>query len=282
MSDHQSLDGNCFKDAICINSSRIYDSCSSKDCLRDLEVFFPDTASNINDASSIKVKSVDILDVTLDVDNVPFNKGCYTVDITFYFKVKVSVSGPSLIYPVDLYGLAVYEKRVILYGNEGNVKVFSSTCNHHGGCHHHGKSLPIATIQVTPPVILSHEIIPSQEPSPTISLPSFIEDAFDGAFFSSHHEQTLYITLGVFSIVQLERNVQITVPIYDFCIPKKECIGEIDHNPCKLFKQIKFPTDAFFPPNICNDYKCPTIEHISCEDDDDCESIDISDNDYME
>ena len=29
----------CFKEAVCINAQRIYDSCSDKDCLEDLQVF---------------------------------------------------------------------------------------------------------------------------------------------------------------------------------------------------------------------------------------------------
>ena len=31
---------NCFKEAVCIDAGRIYDSCTDKDCLTDLQVFF--------------------------------------------------------------------------------------------------------------------------------------------------------------------------------------------------------------------------------------------------
>ena len=35
-------DTSCFKEAVCIDAERIYDSCSDKDCLEDLQVFFSD------------------------------------------------------------------------------------------------------------------------------------------------------------------------------------------------------------------------------------------------
>ena len=36
----QSGCSNGFKEAVCINAGRIYDSCSDKDCLEDLRVYF--------------------------------------------------------------------------------------------------------------------------------------------------------------------------------------------------------------------------------------------------
>ena len=31
---------NCFREAVCIETQRVFDSCSNKDCLEDLEVVF--------------------------------------------------------------------------------------------------------------------------------------------------------------------------------------------------------------------------------------------------
>ena len=58
---------------------------------------------------------------------------------------------------------------------------------------------------------------------------------------------TVYVTLGLFTIVQLIRNVQMLIPVYDFCIPEKQCDDTADQ-PCDVFRRIKFPTDDFFPP----------------------------------
>jgi hypothetical protein len=37
------------------------------------------------------------------------------------------------------------------------------------------------------------------------------------------------------------------IPVYDFCIPEKQCEDTTDH-PCDVFRKIQFPTDEFFPP----------------------------------
>ena len=38
-------DKSCFKEAVCIDAMRVYDSCGDKNCLEDLRVYFPKTAS---------------------------------------------------------------------------------------------------------------------------------------------------------------------------------------------------------------------------------------------
>ena len=45
----------------------------------------------------------------------------------------------------------------------------------------------------------------------------------------------------------LSRDVQLTLPSYDFCMPRKECEGRED-DPCEAFGKIEFPADSFFPP----------------------------------
>jgi hypothetical protein len=46
---------------------------------------------------------------------------------------------------------------------------------------------------------------------------------------------------------QLIRNVQMLMPVYDFCMPSKEC-PPTSESPCDLFKKMNFPVDEFFPP----------------------------------
>ncbi|MDY4813068.1 MAG: hypothetical protein SO152_04370, partial [Ruminococcus sp.] len=60
----------------------------------------------------------------------------------------------------------------------------------------------------------------------------------------------VYVTIGIFTIVQIERNVQVLIPAYDFCIPEKECVTTSD-NPCEMFSRLEFPTNEFFPPTVC-------------------------------
>ena len=62
----------------------------------------------------------------------------------------------------------------------------------------------------------------------------------------------LFVTLGQFSIIRLERDTQLLIPAYDYCIPNKDCScesGECHEDPCDLFRQVQFPVSEFFPPN---------------------------------
>ena len=61
----------------------------------------------------------------------------------------------------------------------------------------------------------------------------------------------LFVTLGQFSIIRLERDIQLLMPAYDVCLPRRDCSnsgvgGEQD--PCEIFSNFDFPIDAFFPP----------------------------------
>ena len=61
----------------------------------------------------------------------------------------------------------------------------------------------------------------------------------------------LLVTIGQFSIVRLERDTQLLIPSFDYCIPTKSCgdtqgVGSAE-SPCDIFSRIDFPMDAFFP-----------------------------------
>lgn len=248
----------CFKDAICINANRVYDSCSDKDCLENLPIYFPDSYQPlINRAVNIKVKSIDVIHTCLDVERVPFNQGFFSVDITFYFKIKLSVIEPSICHQTQVEGLTMFSKKVILYGSEGNVKTFSSKSSNipdYNNYYNSDTSLPQATIQISQPICLSTRLINLQNnrclpEESQFSIPKCVEKFFEGEFCCSTPEKIIYITIGIFSIIQLERKTQIMIPIYDFCVPNKDCSCSTD-SPCELFKKIKFPINEFFPPSI--------------------------------
>ena len=62
----------------------------------------------------------------------------------------------------------------------------------------------------------------------------------------------LYVTLGQFSMIRLERDTQLLMPVYDYCVPSKECAcGGCDcqEDPCELFRSVQFPMGEFFPPS---------------------------------
>lgn len=248
----QSAAAGGFKEAVCINAGRIYDSCSDKDCLEDLKVFFtPLNQSIIDNASSIKCKCVQVYTVLMSVEPIVFNKGFYSVDMSFYFLVKLEAVVSPCTPPVRVEGISVFQKKVILYGSEGSVNTFSSDVDSHSnerGCC--DEIPPKATISVVDPVILScclKDYCSCDDVS--FSCPECVSKLFDDEFDMVKPKKCVEISIGLFSIVQLERTVQMMVPVYDYCMPEKECVSSCD-DPCELFKKIKFPVNEFFPKKM--------------------------------
>ena len=114
------------REAVCIHTRKIYDSCRDKDCVEDLR-FYPKMqyVDVINHALSVKGGTARLLYVYVDVEPVSFNRGFFTVDMRFFYAVNLQayLSCPA---PVTVEGLCVFDKRVILFGSEGNAKIFSS------------------------------------------------------------------------------------------------------------------------------------------------------------
>ena len=247
-----SLGTSSFKEAVCIDAGRIFDSCSDKDCLEDIQVnFASDAQSVVDNAMNVKTRKIEVLNVYMDIEPVPFNKGFYSVDMTFFFNVELDVFTCPASSPTCVDGLAVFSKKVILYGSEGSVRNFSSDQSGMTEDSSSPNNLPRASVQVVDPICLSTKLCERKHHKyePIISIPDAIACRYHGDFCSCEPSKTVLVTMGLFSIVQLERSVQMMVPVYDYCVPDKECVATSD-DPCELFKRIKFPVNEFFPPRL--------------------------------
>lgn len=241
------LCGGSVREAVCIHTSKIFDSCKDKDCIEDLRVYPTHGSQNIIDAAcSIRPQTARLLYADINVEEISFNRSCYTVDVTFFYKV----TGEAFPGQQSVTGLAIFEKRVILYGSEGNARVFSSKTRPRS-CSD-TRSMPIAVVEAVDPLPLSLKILDTTcgcEPDCELRcIPDYIAGCFDEEIITSRTSKQLYVTLGQFSIIRLERDTQLLVPIYDYCVPNKECMGGED-DPCTVFSAIPFPVDDFFPPN---------------------------------
>mgnify|MGYP000022377184 CR=1 FL=1 len=249
--------GAALKEAVCIDAMRIYDSCSDKDCLEDLRVLFPASVQPVVDASAnVRVRDVDVISVYIDMQPIPFNRGYYSIDLTFFFDVSLELYGGATVGCERVSGISIFNKKVILYGSEGNVKMFTSESCRDEADLQGNKVLPKATVQVAQPVALSAKLCERCRCGcercrcgcePCCVIPDCIASRYGGAFETVEQKNTVYVTIGLFTIVQIVRNVQMLIPAFDFCIPDKECVTSGD-NPCELFRKIDFPTDEFFPP----------------------------------
>ena len=243
-----------FKEAVCVDAMRIYDSCSSKDCIEDIRVLFPANAQSLVDrAANVRVRNIDVLNVYIDMQSIPFNRGYYSIDMTFFFDVSVELFGGGTIGCERVNGVSVFNKKAILYGSEGSAKLFTSD----SGDESVGQNnciLPKATVQVAKPVALSAKLCEGCAHcgyEPCCVIPEAIAACYSAPPETVPQKNTVFVTVGLFTIVQILRNVQMLIPAFDFCIPEKECVASSD-NPCELFRKIDFPTDEFFPPKACD------------------------------
>lgn len=248
-----SIDLSNIKEAVCIDAYRVYDSCSDKDCLSDLKVYFCQEAQDLVDcAANVRLKDVDIINVLIDLEAVPFHKGFYSVDMTYFFEVELEVYAAPKSMATVVRGLSVFNKKVVLYGSEGNVRVFSSDYvrNDNDVQSPPTRNLPKATVQVAKPIALSAKTVKKcGECIPCCPIPEHICRRFGPEMPGKKGERDVLVTIGIFTIVRIERNVQILVPSYDFCVPEKECVTTSD-NPCDMFNRLEFPTEEFFPPRV--------------------------------
>lgn len=241
----------CIKEAVCIHTRKIFDSCRDKDCVEDLRVY-PTVCSQvyIESAFSVRPRSAELLYAQVNVEEITFNRGYYTVDVTYFYKIK----GETFPAGNTVTGLAIFDKRVMLFGSEGSVKTFSS--DGLGGIF--VPDMPVGVVETVDPICLHLKLVDAETVSPCEAevrdIPERIIGAFDEALVYNDTQRRLYVTIGQFSIIRLERDTQLLIPAYDYCMPDKECQGSSEDDPCTLFSRIRFPVEEFFPPNnLCCD-----------------------------
>ena len=230
-----------FKEAVTVQAERVFDSCSDRDCLEDLEVVFPDLESNqlVNEAAYAKARCCEVTSAYFSIEPIQFNKGFYSVDITYTFSIEVELSASaSLAVPTNVVtGSAAFTKKVILYGSEGGTKLFSSDDNgavSQNGCCYNNP--PRATVAVADPIVLGLRLV-------TIPAFSACTDATCETAVTVPSRKMICCTLGLF------RSVPVMLPAFDYEVPTKECTSATE-SPCELFDKICFPTSEFYPKSL--------------------------------
>jgi hypothetical protein len=272
------------REAVCVQTEKVYDSCKEKDCIEDAPVlFFADCpqeerwiSHTIKKAINVKCRKAEILDVYTDIEPVPFKRGFYTVDIKFYIAVTLDFFVPASSGMPDirtLTGIVLFDKKVILFGSEGNVKIFKTRFIEGDNDYPtvEQDNLPISKVEVAEPICLSARIQDLRDKlfdccCGSDRLPNSVAaamrkrnantrgydeedeaDAVSGELVELPRRRVV-ASIGLFSIVKLVRKVQLLIPAFDFCVPNKKCVAATEENPCELFETIDFPVDEFFPP----------------------------------
>lgn len=238
-----------FKEAVTIEAERIFDSCSDRDCLEDLEITFDDAMSRelVNEATYVKARCAEITSVYFQVEPIPFNCGFFAVDLTYTFNVTVDISDGITSPAQSVTGTACFTKKVILFGSDGGTKYFSSSDNGvvtTNGCPN--SSLPKASVSVADPIVLGLKLV-------TVPAYSCCTDPSCEQIVTVPERKYLTVTLGIFSIISLSRRVPVMIPVFNLEVPK-DCScsqnSSTTETPCELFEKITFPTSEFFPRSL--------------------------------
>ncbi len=263
MGEKQTLGGFCSKSndqLCCVSVNKIFDSAKDKDCLEDVKVYVPDCYQELIDrATAIRSKSIKVAGTNINVEPVPFNKGYFQVCIRYYFCITFEVcicGGKSQ----EICGLAVFDKKIILFGSEKNVNIFKSNPDCNSFCPDVSDikcdlqpTLPTVVLEVADPICLDVKIVEKCKRFGNCrthldTVPDCIREHFDGNIVDGYGVNELFISIGVFSIVRMERPVQIVIPASTFCLPEKDstpCDGNT--SPCSIFSKMNFPIQEFFP-----------------------------------
>ncbi len=251
------------QEALSIHTRKITDSCRDKDCIEDLRVYLTQGSQAILDtAAGAKVRCAELLYTYIDVEPVAFDRNHYCIDVTFFYRVLAdAVIGNTR--PAALYGLAVFTKRAVLCGEDSRAHIFTSDTrlNMPDGLSRYHANRPTAVVEVLDPMILGSKVrdiceCPCSE-GPGLQVPEYIAQMFDDPLVLSGERRRLFVTLGQFSIIRLERDAQLVVPVLDYSIPTKECCDSpgCAEDPCEMFSRIPFPA-AQFAPRGCDDPDC--------------------------
>ena len=256
------------RQAMSIHTRKITDSCRDKDCIEDLRVYLTCGSQQLLDsAANVRVRSAELLHTYIDVEPVAFDRNHYCIDVTFYYRILADAVVGSC-RPTTLYGCAAFSKRAVLCGEDSRAHIYRSDTriNEPDGCTHSYSNRPTAVVEVLDPMVLSSKVkdpcSSTDTDAVTVQIPESIRAMFDEELMMPGDHRRLYVTLGQFSIVRLERDAQLVIPVLDYSVPTKECcdsVGCCDQDPCEMFSRIPFPSQQFTPTG------CDTKKDDQCQ-----------------
>lgn len=247
---------------VCIEANRILDCCRDRDCFENARVMLSDTGNDIiNQTTNVRVKDACIAWTYIGIEPIPFNRGFYAIDIKFYVRLVCEAClTPGRAQEFE--GLAVLEKKVVLFGSENNVHVFRSNdtstdfCTQPEACQQ-SAGVPEATVEVVDPIVLGIRVLetPTECNCCCCNCCSAIPEGINRSLAAPVSEpqdggRYLAVSIGLFSIIRLTRPAQYLINATEYAVPDKECVATEENDPCSLFRSMSFPTGEFNPPSF--------------------------------
>lgn len=249
------------RDLYGIETNRILDACRDRDCFEDVRVFLTDVGEDIiARTGNVRVKSAEITGSYICVEPVQFNRGFYTVDIRLYVNCTCEACVP-MAQVQQFEGVAVLEKRVVLFGGETNVSVFRSNCDGNFCAMPEpvtsDSNAPEAVLETVPPIVLGVRVIKRKHKHHCCcccgDIPERIRDGVHGVLTDGNGDEdgrVLAVSFGLFSVIRLTRPGQLLLNAREYAIPDKECVEAAEEDPCGTFRRIPFPTAEFCPEAV--------------------------------
>lgn len=241
------------RETVCIDTYRVLDSSRDRDCYEDVRVYLTSVGQEIIDRTcSVRVRNAEVVWTYIGVDPIQFNCGFYQLTVRYYILLTLEGcigTGRSQ----DFSGIAVLEKRAVLYGGEGNVKIFSSSADA-GYCDFDptdpSSNVPVGVVEVVDPIALSVKICDRSAQCGCCycncdEIPETVASTFIGELVDPEEGNRLYVSLGIFSVIRLERPAQLLVSATDYSVPDKETVTAQEDDPCSLFRSMAFPVGEF-------------------------------------
>ena len=174
-------------------------------------------------------------------------------------------------------GIAVLEKKVILYGSESNVSIFKSSADANDYCALPelccaGKNVPIAVVEVVDPIILNSKVREHDDCCTCCSccgcdIPECVCASLSGALCDNlSDDRYLTVSLGIFSVIRIVRPAQYLINATEYCVPDKVCVSTEEDDPCAVFRHMAFPTSEFCPPEYTPTNSDRPIGKCGCQD----------------
>ncbi len=237
------------REAVRVHTKQIQDACIDKDCIEDLRVYLTGSSqAALESAVNARARSAELLHIYIDVAPIAYNPGHFTADLSFFYRVSgEAMSGVTR--PAPLEGLAVFSKRVVLFGGKSQAKVFSSADNELRPDALYQTHTPDCVVEAVDPMVLSSRVSEVCDgPAPSPEIPPAVRALFPEEPVLNGGRQ-LFVTLGQFSTVRMERSAQLLIPAASWAMPDRSCSDDpgTPDEPCDLFAQVDFPTQAFYP-----------------------------------
>lgn len=244
------------KETVCIETNRILDSCRDRDCYENVKVFLTECGKEIIEhTSAVRVKNACIKQANIAIDPVQFNRGFYSISIRFYIKIVFEAcvgNGRSQ----EFDGVAVIEKKVILYGGECNANVFRSSGDFSDFCAYPEPckkdiSVPTAVVETVEPIVLGVNILENKKECCccccACDIPEAVAASLNGnlPYDDDSDRRYLAVSIGIFSVIRIVRPGQYVISASEYIIPDKECVSPTNDDPCSVFRSMAFPVSEF-------------------------------------